>query len=75
MKRHQRIDHRRHRHDREQARADSADAVAEVQQPDRQRPEDDGEVQPGEEGPFVGEEDFRLDAGGERDAFSWEKRG
>ncbi len=71
MERHQRIDHGGHGHEREQAGADAADAVAEVQQPDGQRAQHDGEVEPRQEGPLVGEEDFGLDARGEGDAFSW----
>ena len=65
------VDHRRQRDEREETRADLADAVAEVEQADGQAAEDDGEVEPGEEGALVGEEDFGLDAGGEGDAFAW----
>ena len=70
MKRHKRIDHSRHRHEREQACAYAADRVSEVEQADSEGGEEDGEVEPGEEGSFVGEEDFGLDAGGEGDAFA-----
>jgi hypothetical protein len=55
---------------RVEARADLADAVAEVEEADGQAAQDDGEVEPGEEGALVGEEDFGLDAGGEGDAFA-----
>jgi hypothetical protein len=70
MKRHKRIYHRPHGHERKQPRRDPADAVAEVQQADGEAAEEDGEVQVGEEGPLVGEEDLGLDAGGEGDAFA-----
>ena len=45
--------------------------VAEVEEPDPEAAEEDGEVEPGEEGALVGEEDFGLDARRERDAFAW----
>ncbi len=71
MERDQRINHTPHRHDREQRRANQARGVAaEVQEADGEAAEDDGEVEPGEEGAFVGEEDFGFDAGGEGDAFA-----
>jgi hypothetical protein len=47
-----------------------ADLVAEVEQADGESTEDNGEVEPAEEGSFVGEEDFGLDAGGEGDSFA-----
>lgn len=46
MKRRQGIDHGRHGHQSEEAGADPADAVAEVQQADGQGTEDDGEIEP-----------------------------
>ena len=71
MKRHKRIDHAPHSHDREKRGADTRRGIgAEVQQADCKPPEDDGEVEPGEKGALVGEEDFGLDAGGEGDAFA-----
>jgi hypothetical protein len=74
VKRKQRIQHRSNRHERKQARANLAHAVAKVQEPDRQAAEDDGEVEPREECALVGEEDFGLDAGGECDAFACVER-
>ena len=65
-----RIDHRHHGHEGKQPGGDAAHAVAKVEQADGQPAEDDGEVEPGEEGALVGEEDFGLDAGGEEDAFA-----
>lgn len=65
------VDHGHQSYDREEAGGDLTHAVAEVQQADGQTAEDDGEVEPGEEGTFVGEEDFRLDAGGEGDTLAW----
>lgn len=69
MVRHQRIHHRRHRHGREYHGGGAADAVAEVQEADGETAENDGEVEPGEEGALVGEEDFGLDADGKGDSF------
>lgn len=48
-----------------------ADGVAEVEQADGQTAQDDGEVEPAEEGALVGEEDFGFYAGGQGDAFAW----
>ncbi|KFY48831.1 hypothetical protein V495_00994 [Pseudogymnoascus sp. VKM F-4514 (FW-929)] len=70
MVRNQRINHSRDTDPREQKRGDERRAVAEVEHPQRQGAEDDGAVQPGEEGALVGEEDFGLDARGEGDAFA-----
>ena len=66
------IHHGHHGHNGEQARRDLADLVAEVEQADGQAAEDNGEVEPREEGALVGEEDFGLDARGERDALACE---
>ncbi len=71
MERHERIDHAAHGDNGEEPRADAGrGVVAKVEQADGQAAEDDGEVEPGEEGAFVGEEDFGLDARGERDALA-----
>ncbi|KFZ04071.1 hypothetical protein V502_10435 [Pseudogymnoascus sp. VKM F-4520 (FW-2644)] len=70
MIRNQRINHRSYANPREQERTDECRPVAEVEHPQRQGPEDDGAVEPGEEGALVGEEDFGLDARGEGDAFA-----
>lgn len=72
MERKERINHTPHRDHREQPRTDQARGVAsEVQQTDREAAEDDGEIEPGEKGSFVGEKDFGFDAGGEGDSFAW----
>ena len=71
MKRVQGIQHRGHGDEREEAGRDLADAVAEVEEADGETAEDGGEIEPGEEGAFVGEEDFGFDAGGEGDAFAY----
>lgn len=71
MERKQRINHCRNSHQRKETGADLADAVAKVEQADGEAAEDDGEVEPGEEGALVGEEDFGFDASGEGDAFAW----
>jgi len=65
------IDHRSHGNECEEPCGDLADLVAEVEEADGETAEDDGEVEPGEEGSLVGEEDFGLDADGEGDAFAW----
>ena len=71
MERHKRIDHAPHRHDGEETGADAGSGVgAKVEQADGEAAEDDGEVEPGEKGALVSEEDFGLDAGGEGDAFA-----
>lgn len=71
MKRHQRVDHRSHGDDREQAGGDAPDAVSEIEQAHGQTAQDDGEVQPGEKCALVGEEDFGFDPCGKRDAFAF----
>ena len=71
MERDKRIDHAPHRHECEQAGADARRGVgAKVEQTDGEAAEDDGEVEPGEKGALVGEEDFGLDARGQGDAFT-----
>ncbi|KFY09126.1 hypothetical protein V492_05596 [Pseudogymnoascus sp. VKM F-4246] len=71
MIRNQRINHRRYADPCKQERGDEGGAVAEVEHSQGQSAEDDGAVEPGEEGALVGEEDFGLDACGEGDAFAW----
>lgn len=75
MEHDQRVQHGRHCDESEEAGGDLADAVAEVEQADGEAAEDDGEVQPGEKGAFVCEEDFGFDAGGQGDAFACFGRG
>ena len=71
MERHESIDHAPHCHDREEPGADTGSGIgAEVQQTDREAAEDDGEVEPGQEGALIREEDLGLDSGGEGNAFS-----
>lgn len=70
MKRHQGVDHGAHGDEGEEAGGDATDGVAEVEEADGETAEDDGEVEPGEEGALIGEEDFGFDAGGEGDALS-----
>ncbi len=70
MERDKRIYHRGHRHDRKQTGGYAANAVAEVEEADGETAQDHGEVEPGEESAFVGEEDFGFDASGEGDAFA-----
>lgn len=66
----QSVDHGGHGDGGKQAGADATDAIAEVEEADGQAAEDDGEVEPREEGPLVGEEDFGFHARGEGDAFA-----
>ena len=71
MERHVRVDHAPHRYDCEETGADAGGGVgAKIEQTDGETAEDDGEVEPGEEGALVGDEDLGLDAGGEGDAFA-----
>ena len=72
MECHKRIYHRCHCDQGEKARRDATDAVAEVEKADGEAAEDHREVEPGEEGAFIGEEDFGFDAGREGDALAWE---
>lgn len=58
MERDEGIQHRAHCHEREQAGGYTAHLVAKVEQAYGQAAEDYGEVEPGEEGSFVGEEDL-----------------
>lgn len=71
MIRHERIHHRQHGDACEEEGGDEGDAVAEIEHADGEGAKDDGEVEPGEEGSFVGEEDFWFDAGGEGDTLAW----
>lgn len=71
MKGNQRINHGGHGDQGEKAGRDTADAVAKVQETDGEAAQDDSEVEPWEEGSFVGEEDFRLNASGERNTLAW----
>jgi hypothetical protein len=64
------VGHSGHGNEGEEAGGDLADLVAKVQQADGEAAQDDGEVQPREEGALVGEEDLGLDARGECDAFA-----
>lgn len=61
------VDHGGHGDEGEETGRNATDAVTEVQQADGQTAQDDGEVQPGEEGSLIGEEDFRLDTGWQGD--------
>lgn len=70
MERNQRIQHGRHGNEGEKPRGDAADSIAKVEKTDGETAQDDGEVEPGEEGTLIGEEDLGLDAGGEGNAFA-----
>jgi hypothetical protein len=65
------VDHGTHGDEGEEAGRDAADSIAEVEEADGEASEDDGEVEPGDKGALVGEEDFGLHAGGESDALPW----
>lgn len=71
MKRYQRINHRSHSHQREQAGRNTPDIIAEIEQADCEPTENNGEVKVREEGALVGEEDFWLDARGKGDTLSY----
>jgi hypothetical protein len=74
VKRGERVDHGAHGDQGKEAGGDAANGVAEVEKADGEPAEDDGEVEPGEEGALVGEEDFWFDAGGEGDALACMRR-
>lgn len=74
MVRYEGVYHGRHGHAREEEGRDEGGPVAKVEHAHGQRAEDDGEVQPREEGPLVGEEDLGLDARGERNALAYGER-
>jgi len=61
------VDHGAHGDESEQTRRDTADGISEIKQADGKTTEDDSEVEPGEEGTLIREEDFGLDAGWEGD--------
>lgn len=46
------------------------DAIAKVEQANGEAADDDGKLQPGEEGALVGEKDLGLDADGQSDALA-----
>ncbi len=64
------IYHGGHCDDCEEAGRDASDTVSEVEQSHCQSAEDDSEVEPGEEGSLVGEENLGLYAGRKRNAFA-----
>ena len=62
MECHKRIEHAPHCHDGEKPGTDAGRGIgAEVQQTNGEATEDDGEVEPGQKGALIGEEDFGLD--------------
>lgn len=64
------VDQRGERDGREGDRCGGGEAVAEVEQRRGDGAEDDAELEPGEEGALVGEEDLGFDACGEGDALA-----
>ena len=68
------IEHRSHGDEGEQPRAYPTDAVAKVEKTDSQPAEDDGEVEPGEKGALVGEEDLGLNPRRKGDALAGSSR-
>lgn len=64
------IDHHHHRHECENTSRDPTDPISKVQETNGEGSEEDGKVEPGEEGTFVGKEDFGFDADGEGDTLS-----
>ena len=68
------IEHRSHGDEGEQPRAYPADAVAKIEKANSQTAQDDGEVEPGEEGALVGEEDLGLDPRRKGDALAGSRR-
>lgn len=70
MVRHECVQQREDGHAGEEECGDEGGAVAKVEHAQREGAEDDGEVEPREEGALVCEEDLGLDAGGEGDALA-----
>lgn len=66
------VDHGAHGDDGEEGGGDATDTVTEVEEADGETAQDDGEVEPGEEGTLVGEEDFGLDAGGQGNSLAYD---
>ena len=64
------VDHSAHGDDGEKSGGDATDAIAEIQKTNSETAEDDGKVEPGEEGTLIGEEDLWLDTGREGDALA-----
>jgi hypothetical protein len=64
------VHHSSHADEREQAGADLAHLVTEVEQANRQTTQNDGEIQPREKCPLVCEEDFGFDPCGKGDSFA-----
>lgn len=69
--REQGVHHGEHGDAGEEEGRDEGDAVAKVEHADGEGAEDDGEVEPRQEGPLVGEEDLGLDPGREGNALAW----
>ena len=65
------VNHRAHGDNGEKGGGDATDAVTEVEQANGQTAKNDGEVQPGEEGSLVCEEDLGLDTGGQGNSLAW----
>ena len=73
MKHEERVEHGRHRDQGEEGGRGARGGVAgagEVEQPQGEGADEGGELQPGEEGALVGEEDLGLDARGQGDALA-----
>lgn len=68
------VEHRSHGDEGEEPRAYPTDAVAKIEKADSQAAQDDGEVEPGEEGALIGEEDLGLDPRRKGDSFSGSSR-
>lgn len=65
------VGHSGHGDEGEEGSGDSADTVAKVEETNGEASENDGEVQPGEEGTLVSEEDLGLDARGQGDTLAF----
>jgi hypothetical protein len=65
------IDHHHHGDECEHSGRDTTDPVSKVEEANGEGSEEDGKVEPREEGTFVGEEDLGLDSHGERNTFAW----
>jgi hypothetical protein len=65
------IYHGSHSHDPEEEIGNKCRPITEIQHANCESTKDDSEIEPREKGSLVGEENFRLDAGGEGDLLAW----
>ena len=65
------IDHGRHCNEGKQGSRNATDSVTKVQKSNRQSTQNNREIQPGEKGTLIREEDLGLYTGWESNSFAW----